>query len=843
MKHAYLLLFALFSAQMIAQNIEFTDPAFKTYLINITAESNKAANITGNPTAIDTNNDDEIQLSEALNISRLSCSNNDITSIGGIENFTNLKILGFSNQSMETFNLSNLINLEELFCYQNNTSNLVLSNLPNLKYLICSNNNMTTLDVSGLSGLEILDCGYNNLSQLNLPSGLKDLRTNVNQLTSLDLSALSNLQSLSCTNNNLSYLNITNLTHLNSINCNTNLLTTLALNGLDSLASLNCRDNLLTSINIDGAPNLAGLDCTNNSLTTLDFSTNHNVISIYASNNNLTTLDISGCYSLSLLNCNTNQLSSIDISNSPYLHVLDAGYNQLEYLNIRNGYVHNPGDNPFWINISTLNPNPPTLYVCVDEDEYPGTIEIIQGMAPNTLISPYCTFSPAGIHTVLSGTVRYDVDNNGCNNNDVTVPFFKIPISFGMIAGAFIADITGNYSVPLKEDLYTIFPINPNPAYYSIDPQNITLSIPNTPGAVTQDFCISALGVFNDLEISIIPTSPAQPGFDATYRLIYKNKGTTALTGATTLDYTGDIMDYVSSTVIPDNIGENTLTWNFTNLQPFEERVIDIIININSPAVNIDDELIFTAAINTVETDETPLDNIHSLNQIVVGSFDPNNKTCVEGTRIHPDMAGEYVTYLIRFENTGTNHAKNIVVKDVIDPEKFEISSLMPLPGSHTYFTKIKGDTAEFIFENIMLPGIPSETRYGYIAFKIKTKATLQPNESFSNTASIYFDYNSPILTNEAVTEFVYPLGTEDFDFNKSITIYPNPAENTLYLNNTANLTLEAVEVHNLLRQAVILATGTTNLTSIDISSLAAGTYIVKVTHDKGTYSGKFIKK
>ena len=61
-----------------------------------------------------------------------------------------------------------------------------------------------------------------------------------------------------------------------------------------------------------------------------------------------------------------------------------------------------------------------------------------------------------------------------------------------------------------------------------------------------------------------------------------------------------------------------------------------------------------------------------------------------------------------------------------------------------------------------------SDVGLGYnlmLAFKIKTKATLQVDDSFSNTAAIYFDFNHPIITNEAITT-VTILDTPNFDFN-----------------------------------------------------------------------------
>ncbi|MBL0053951.1 MAG: T9SS type A sorting domain-containing protein [Bacteroidetes bacterium] len=65
----------------------------------------------------------------------------------------------------------------------------------------------------------------------------------------------------------------------------------------------------------------------------------------------------------------------------------------------------------------------------------------------------------------------------------------------------------------------------------------------------------------------------------------------------------------------------------------------------------------------------------------------------------------------------------------------------------------------EFKFENILLPdsNIDEANSHGYLCYRIKPKTTLPPNDSLTNFASIYFDSNSPIRTNNAVTRILPP--------------------------------------------------------------------------------------
>jgi hypothetical protein len=261
-----------------------------------------------------------------------------------------------------------------------------------------------------------------------------------------------------------------------------------------------------------------------------------------------------------------------------------------------------------------------------------------------------------------------------------------------------------------------------------------------------------------------------------------------------------------------------------------------------TPAVNNGDRLSFNALITPTTSDERPVDNSFALRQSVVGSFDPNDKTCLEGDVLTPELIGEYVHYLIRFENTGNYAAQNIVVKDLIDLSKFDISTLVPTRASHEFMTKISdGNKVEFIFENINLP-FDDATNDGYIAFKIKTLPTLVTGDSFTNVANIYFDYNFPIITNKVISTFK-TLGTQDFEFSDYFSVYPNPVHDILNIGTKNTIELKTMTIYDPLGQIVIAVPNAQNISKVDVSKLTIGIYFLKMNTDKGTSSFKFIKK
>ena len=258
-----------------------------------------------------------------------------------------------------------------------------------------------------------------------------------------------------------------------------------------------------------------------------------------------------------------------------------------------------------------------------------------------------------------------------------------------------------------------------------------------------------------------------------------------------------------------------------------------------TPAVNSGDVLPYTATV-VGATDETPADNVATLNQTVINSLDPNDKTCLEGTTVSPNMVGNYVHYVIRFENNGTANAENIVVKDVIDATKFDVSSLIPLSGSASYTTRITNtNQVEFVFQNINLP-FAAGTNTGYVAFKIKTKPTLVLGDTFSNSANIYFDYNFPIVTNTTTTT-IATLGNQDFEFGSVFALSQVPAKNSLTITSKKDVIITSLSIYNTLGQVVQVNTNPNE--TIDVSGLQRGSYFIRITSDKGSATSKFIKE
>ena len=189
---------------------------------------------------------------------------------------------------------------------------------------------LTSLEgIECFTNLEYLYCAYNDLTSFDSPSlvNLKWLFIHGNSLTSLDISALKNLVTLYCYSNNLTELDLSNNTALGYFFCEDNELTSLDLSNNTALLNFDCQRNALTSLDLSNNTNIKWLYCNDNELTSLDLSNNTALIVLDCRNNLLTELDITENTSLENLYCG-NQ-TDYDGNDQTLTLTLDASQNEL----------------------------------------------------------------------------------------------------------------------------------------------------------------------------------------------------------------------------------------------------------------------------------------------------------------------------------------------------------------------------------------------------------------------------------------------------------------------------------------------------------------------------------
>lgn len=803
-----------------------------------------------------------LDVSNLVNLTDLNCSYNTISNLN-LTGLITLKNLDYSYNLLSNLSLINLPSLEFLNCGFNQLVTLNVLNLGNLKSLFCSNNQLTTLNLAGLTNLESLDfssnqltlsnvsglssilkvlsCSNNNLTSLNVNglTSLESLSCGRNQLTSLDSSTLLNLKNLDCSENQITSLSVANSPNLEILNCSINAINNLSLNNLNNLKILYCANNQLSNLDLTNNTLLNNLDYSNNTLPNLNINFLTNLLVLDCSDSQSTLLDVSNLLGLQSLDCENNQIQSLDLNNNQSLNNLNCQNNALTSLFIKNGKNEN-------IN---FNNNPSLQYICADDDQLVSIQSQLNSMGMSTTVSnSYCTFLPGGNRNTITGLTIYDDDNNGCDITDEVNPYIRLNISDNATQGATVTNIAGSYTFYTNAGNYTIEPNIENPAWFVFSPPSAAFSFTNNNNNInSQNFCINAVGNHPDIEIVYHQTVVARPGFDSGYKIVFKNKGNQMQSGTLTLAYDDARTDFLTSTPVADVNAAGLLTWNYQNLMPFESRSIELTFNTNSPqevpAVNNGDILPFTVTINPIGGDELPNDNTFQYNQLVVGSYDPNEIICLEGDSVPPSEIGNYLHYVINFENLGTFFAENVVVRSEIDATKYDIGTLQVMSTSHPSYTKISGNVVEFIFENINLAeasGNPPVGGHGDVLFKIKTKDNLVIDDTVLQRAGIYFDYNFPIVTNDAETTFA-ALNNPDFELDNSVKVYPNPTNSII--NITSDFTIESIELYDIQGRILSTSIENRNQTALDISSKSKGIYFLKIKTDNGYKVEKIVKK
>lgn len=426
----------------------------------------------------------------------------------------------------------------------------------------------------------------------------------------------------------------------------------------------------------------------------------------------------------------------------------------------------------------------------------------------------------------LQGTVLLDVDANGCDSNDVVVPNVLISTNNGTNTFSTFTDENGNYTLYANEGDFTTSVTTPL-VNYPPNPVNQLTSFVGLNQTELVSFCLELSILFDDLEVSIAPLNDARPGFVAKYRIHIKNNGTNSMNGSVTLTYNPVKFSFIEASSLPVSQTTDALSFDFTAINAFETYSIDLDFQVATlPTATIGEVVPFNAALNENTNDVTPNNNSIVFNQMIVGAYDPNDIRVMEGPQIAFEDVDKYLHYIIRFQNTGNYYAQNVVVTNELD-QKLDWTTFQLESYSHNNRVEIvNGSEVNFIFNAIYLPGEveDQEGSQGFIAYKIKPKADVVIGDVISNTASIYFDFNPPIITNTVTTEIVDEvLSNPTFELD-GVSIYPNPTSGWLTI--TSKESISAVEVYNQVGQ-LVLQTGSS--ASIDISGFSKGIYFVRL--------------
>ncbi len=837
MKKITLLLFLFIFGAVQAQIIDFPDENLKNALLD-------------HSTTIDTNNNGEIEVSEATNFNGdyLFLPNKGITDISGLENFTSTERFILGNNDIISVDIGILFWAKNISLNGNQLTEIDLSSNVDLEIITLGNNNLSTIDISTNENLRSLNIGGNNITTLDTSNNLL--------LEDLNIWGL-NINTLNLSSNNLKAINISDTlfttfddfnsqTELENINIATTQISTLDTSIFPNLNYLNIRFSDIENIDLSQNLELWSLIVGYSGMTTVDISNNVDLRQLLISAG-LTSIDVSQNLELRSIQLTNSDITALDLSANNKLCFVSASDTALEYINIKNGNNTNLDPSiPCSLDDSggglggikfKVEDNDDLAIICVDDIDY--ALENFE-VPENVTLLESCPGSLEETNQI-TGILSYDENSDGCDPDDQPIPALVYSTD-GVSDFATMSTLTEGFNLHVFEGDYETRLIG-LPVYFSIDPMIHQNTFTGFNQTETIDFCVTPTATINDLSVTVIPVNEARPGFVAHYQIVYSNTGTTILSGSVDLSFDDALVSLETSTPTPTSSTTNTLSWDYESLAPFTSRTINFIMLVEQPPiVEGDDILQYVASISPNSDDQTPNDNTFELNQTVVNSFDPNDKKCLEGDQVLIENADEYLHYLIRFQNTGTASAINVRVADQLD-EKLDWTTLVVESLSHPGRIEIEnGRDISFIFDDINLPheDADSEGSNGFIAFKIKPTQDVILGDTIENTAYIFFDFNPPIITNTTETTFVETLAIDDIS-TITIEIYPNPTSDILYIQ--SDQSLEKLTVYNSLGQTIQIVELQGTNSQIDMNSLDTGIYFISLQTFSGVSEYKQIIK
>jgi hypothetical protein len=239
-----------------------------------------------------------------------------------------------------------------------------------------------------------------------------------------------------------------------------------------------------------------------------------------------------------------------------------------------------------------------------------------------------------------------------------------------------------------------------------------------------------------------------------------------------------------------------------------------------------------------------------------VNSFDPNDKrgfpTGINAEHfINQNVDLEYV---IRFQNTGTATAFRVEVRDTIPVQFLDPTTVRAGASSHTYNWDMQGNgVVVFTFPNINLPDSNANLieSQGYVQFTVQQRKNLPIGTVIRNDAAIYFDDNTPVITNETF----HTIGK---DFLTSATpvpgqpllqveIMPNPMHEQAQVRIIGELTQNGSQLFNLIDMTgrqVLSQSFTGSSLEIGTTGLPSGIYFYEIRNKNAVIGrGKLVKR
>ncbi|MEM1320957.1 MAG: T9SS type A sorting domain-containing protein [Bacteroidota bacterium] len=280
---------------------------------------------------------------------------------------------------------------------------------------------------------------------------------------------------------------------------------------------------------------------------------------------------------------------------------------------------------------------------------------------------------------------------------------------------------------------------------------------------------------------------------------------------------------------------------------PFEAFAIDVVAFCENPILNDPFSIGF---INQFPLNNaTPGEDVECV--AVINSYDPNRKlaTPVGYGPEHNIEASTMIEYHIDFQNTGTDTAYNVVIRDTLSPH-LDITTFRPGASSHHFELQIEeSNVLVFTFPNInLVDSVANEPlSHGFVEYRILPRNSLTSGTAIETIAGIYFDFNPPIITNSTLHTIGEPFITLDLNEPYQelvlLEVYPNPVISHSQLSLKGEVPQNA-ELHlfNVQGQLINRTPFSEGQVPIGAMELARGVYVFQIWTEGSLYgAGKIV--
>ena len=503
--------------------------------------------------------------------------------------------------------------------------------------------------------------------------------------------------------------------------------------------------------------------------------------------------------------------------------------------------IDNSGDWPAYIVVTDSDGG-----VVYSYDQF--TSEIITGLAAgdytvmqtwtwsiiNSCTAIYSSFTIPDLSPLcgnVHGTSWYDVDADCVRDGgEVGVPYSVLQIEPG---GQYaLTNVAGDFSFNIVNGSYSLEQTDPTLIHYCPVTQPVPFVVNSTDPAIH-----FANGSTVPLDLRLYTAQGvARPGFTYSFGGTVRNP-TAQVSGPVTVvaDFDPTLV-FQSATPTPTSVSGNTITWNLPILSSFGEHAFHAAFYVPA-ATPLGTILTSNVNMSNSLTESSLSNNAAVLTTTVIGSYDPNDKTAITSSgwsdALYYIDVDEWIDYTIRFQNTGTASAIDVVVTDTI-PGILDMATFEQGAASHPFDVRfLPGRVVEWRFANILLPDSNTNeaASHGLVSFRIRPALPTLPGTIISNTADIFFDFNDQVRTNDAVLTAEFSTPVPHLSSAQGIAIHPNPGHDRIVIQAAGNF---GVRVLDLAGRILLQETVNSDQATMNVEELPVGCYLVQVTLANG---------